>query len=110
VHLEVEGDVVPGAEVTLRAEQVITAADLAQVGREPGELTDARALLLSDARRVEASTPAGEVILFERSGPGAWAATWTVPEDATGTLRLDVVVVDLAANVTHQPLVLQVQR
>jgi len=108
VHLEVDGEVVPGAELTLRAEQVITAADLAQVGREPGELSDERALLLSDARRVEARTPDGDVILFEPAGPGAWRATWTVPADAAGSIRLDVVVVDMAANVTHQALVLRV--
>ncbi|MCB9595406.1 MAG: PQQ-binding-like beta-propeller repeat protein [Sandaracinaceae bacterium] len=110
VHLEVEGDVVPGAEIVLTAEQVITAADLAQVGRTLGELSNERALLLSDARRVEARTPSGDVILFEPAGPGAWRATWTVPEDATGRLELDVVVVDIAANITHQALVVQVQR
>jgi len=110
VQVEVEGEVVPGAELTLRAEQVITAADLAQVGREPGELTDERALLLSDARRVEARTPDGDVVLFEPAGPAAWQATWTVPADADGAIRLDVVVVDMAANVAHQPLVLQVAR
>lgn len=110
VHLEVEGDVRPGAELVLRAEQVITEADLAQVGRRPGELTAERAILLSDVRRVEARAPAGEVILFERSGPGAWEARFRVPEDAAGVIELGVVVVDLAANVTHQSLRLEVVR
>lgn len=110
VHLEVEGEVIPGQEVVLRAEQVITEADLAQVGRREGELTEERALLLSDARRVEARTPDGEVLLFERSGPGAWETIYAVPANASGTLRLDIVVVDMAANVAHQPLVLSVTR
>lgn len=110
VHIEVDGAIVPGAEVVLRAEQVITAADLAQVGRRPGELTSERAILLSDARRVEARAPGGEIILFQPAGPGAWQASWTVPPDATGRITLDVVVVDMAANVTHQTLVLEVER
>ncbi len=109
VHLEVDGEVRPGETITLRAEQVITEADLAQVGRRPGELTEERALLLSDARRVEARTPSGEVIDLERAGPNGWEGTWTIPADAEGTLELDVVVVDMAANVTHQPLRLEVQ-
>ena len=108
VHLEVEDEVRPGAEITIRAEQTITEADLAQVGRRPGELSDERALLLSDARRVEARTPSGEVIDFAPAGPGAWQARYRVPEDATGTIELEVVVIDMAANVTHQTLSLEV--
>ena len=65
--------------------------------------------MLSDARRVEARTPSGEVIDLERAGPNGWEGTWTIPADAEGTLELDVVVVDMAANVTHQPLRLEVQ-
>jgi Ca-activated chloride channel family protein len=110
VHLEVEDEIRPGAEITIRAEQTITEADLAQVGRRPGELSDERALLLSDARRVEARAPGGEVIDFAPAGPGAWRATYRVPDDATGTLALDVVVIDMAANVTHQTLLLEVVR
>ncbi|MGF1469047.1 MAG: VIT domain-containing protein [Sandaracinaceae bacterium] len=109
VSLRVEGDVRPGATVTLRAEQVITAADLAMVGRSPGELSEERATLLSDARRIEATTPEGDVLLFERASPNAWTSEYTVPSDAAGELRLDVTVVDLAANVTHQPLTLEVE-
>jgi len=109
VHLEVDGELRPGGEITLRAEQVITEADLAQVGRRPGELSEERALLLSDARRVEVRTPGGEVIDLERAGPNAWEGVWTIPRDARGTLSLDVVVVDMAANVTHQALTLEVE-
>jgi hypothetical protein len=96
--------------VTIRAEQVITEADLAQVGRRPGELDAEHVVMLSDARRVEARTPAGEVLDFSPAGPGAWQTSYVVPADASGTLELDVTVVDMAANVTHQPLRLEVER
>ncbi|MCZ7682896.1 MAG: VIT domain-containing protein [Sandaracinaceae bacterium] len=108
VHLELDGEARPGETITIRAEQVITEADLAQVGRRPGELSAERVLLLSDARRVEVRTPGGEVIDLAQSGPGSWEGEWTLPADASGTLRLDVVVVDLAANVTHQRLDVEV--
>jgi Ca-activated chloride channel family protein len=110
VHVEIDGEVRPGAQITIRAEQVITEADLAQVGRLPGELPPERALLLSDARRVEVRTPDGEVIDLTRSGMNGWEGSWTVPADAHGTLALDVVVVDLAANVTHQRVTLRVEQ
>lgn len=109
VHVSVDGEVRPGETITLRAEQVITEADLAQVGRRVGELAPERVVLLSDARRVEVRTPSGEVLDLAPAGPGAWQASYRVPDDASGTIELEVTVVDMAANVTHQRLVLTVE-
>jgi hypothetical protein len=110
VDVTVEGDVRPGATVTLRARQTITRADLRQVGMTPRDprLTPERAMILSDARRVEVSTPWGEIVSLETSAPGEWAGTLVIPTDAHGTLALRVYAVDLAANLRVSPLHLRV--
>jgi hypothetical protein len=110
VHLEVDGQARPGAEVTLRATQVITDADLVQVGRRRDELSAQRLMLLSDARRVEARAPNGSIVNLAQSAPGLWEGNFRIPADARGTMRFDVVVVDMAANVSHQPLAIEVAR
>ncbi len=102
VTVEVEGDAVPGGTVTLIARQTITDQDLLQVGRRRGELTEARAQLLSDARRVEARLPNGDVVNLRVAGPGTYRTELTLPDDARDSYRVDLVVVDLAANVRHQ--------
>ncbi len=111
VEAEILGDARPGAEVTIRASQVVTDHDLVQAGFARGTtLSTARAQLLSDARRVEVRTPSGEVLDLELAGPGRWEARWRVPEDARGTVRLALFVVDLAANVRTQILDVEVAR
>ena len=110
VNVEAVGEVRPGAEITFRATQVITGADLAQIGRAPGELSAERVQLLSDARRVELRAPSGEGGSLESAGPGTWSGTWRVPADAQGTLRFEVISVDLAANVRTSTLELAVQQ
>lgn len=85
-----------GARV-LRAEQVVTDADLEQVGTTRSALTEARAQMLHDARRVELRV-GDEVLPLELVGPGAWEVA--LPEGAAGDATL--VVVDLAANVRTQ--------
>lgn len=102
VTVDIEGDALPGNAITLIARQTITDHDLLQVGRRRGELTEARAQLLSDARRVEARLPNGEVINLRVAGPGTYRAELTIPEDARDTYRVELVVVDLAANIRHQ--------
>lgn len=93
----------------LRASQIITDADLHQVGRRRGQLTEARAQLLHDARRVELRIARGgsiEVLALELTGPGVWEVA--LPEDAgalhggTNAIEATLVVVDLAANVRTQ--------
>ena len=106
--LRVEGEARAGSEVMIIAEQAITEADLHQVGRTAGELTTERAQLMADARRVETSTPDGEVISFESTTPGTWRARYPIPEDASGEVTIDIVAVDLAANVRHQSLRIEV--
>lgn len=111
VHAEVVGKPTPGSSVTLRATQVITGHDLAEVGYARGTmLTGARVRLLGDARTVEARLPSGKVIELRHAGPGAWAAPLHIPDDARGTLRLSLTVVDLAANVRTQPFNVHVER
>ena len=109
--LEVEaiGDVRPGATITLRARQIVTDADLSQVGRDRRWLTDERAQLLQDVRRVEARI-GGEVVDLATSGPGTWEARVTVPSDVRDVFALTLVVVDLAANVREQAVTLEVAR
>jgi Ca-activated chloride channel family protein len=111
VRVEMVGQVRPGAELTLRATQVLTRADLAQAGLRPGDrrLTAARAQILDDARRVEVRAPDGAVIELRATGPGTWEGRWRVPEGARGRLSLQVFVVDMAANVRVQPLEIEVQ-
>jgi Ca-activated chloride channel family protein len=109
VDLTLEGDAHPGGSVRLRATQRTTEADLRQVGWREDSLTPARAQLLSDARRVDARLPDGTVIPLESSGPGAFEAEVPIPADARGRLELEIVVVDLAANVRTQRLVVEVQ-
>src|SRR6185369_10035562 len=77
VELSVEGAVTPGATVRVRAHQVVTDADLEQVGRPArqrltqGDVTAAQ--ILSDANRVELALPwSGEVIDMEQTVPGEW--------------------------------------
>ncbi|MCU0677944.1 MAG: VWA domain-containing protein, partial [Myxococcota bacterium] len=112
--LEVEaiGDVRPGATITLRARQIVTDADLSQIGRDRGWLTDERAQLLQDVRRVEARIGGvgGEVVDLATSGPGTWEARVTVPSDVRDVFALTLVVVDLAANVREQAVSLEVAR
>ncbi len=110
MDLEVVGDAVPGATVRIRATQRVTEADLRQVGTRIEELTPARAQLLADARRVEARLPDGSVLPLELAAPGVFEGDVTVPIDAAGLLELDVVVVDLAANVRTQALRIEVSR
>lgn len=109
--LEVEaiGDVRPGATITLQARQIVTDADLSQIGRDRGWLTDERAQLLQDVRRVEARI-GGEVVDLATSGPGTWEARVTVPSDVRDVFALTLVVVDLAANVREQAVTLEVAR
>ncbi len=110
VELEVVGAARPGATVTLRARQRLTAADLARLGAAgAGEITDGQVQILSDARRVSARI-GDEVVTFDVAGPGLWEATYTVPADARGRLAVSVVVVDLAANVRTQALGIEVVR
>ena len=109
LEIETLGDVRPGATITLRARQIVTDADLAQVGRDRGWLTDERAQLLQDVRRVEARV-GDEVVDLATSGPGTWEARVTVPEDVGEVFELVLVVVDLAANVREQPVRLEVVR
>jgi Ca-activated chloride channel family protein len=108
--VSVEGEARPGAYVTLRARQELTREDLAQAGLVPGSprLSPAVAQLLADTRRVEVRTPSGEVVALQLAGPGEWAARWRVPADASGTLSLRVVAVDVAANVAEQTVPLAV--
>ncbi|MEZ4248072.1 MAG: VIT domain-containing protein [Polyangiales bacterium] len=109
--LEVEalGDVQAGATITLRARQIVTDADLSQIGRDRGWLTDERAHLLQDVRRVEARV-GDEVVDLTTAGPGTWEARVRVPEDVGETFEVELVVVDLAANVRTQRVGLEVGR
>jgi hypothetical protein len=110
--LEVEtiGDARPGATVMLRARQIITESDLEMAGlRADAELTEARAQILSDARDVSVRAPSGEVTDMTIAGPGLWEATLTIPENARGTYPVDLVIVDLAANVSTQPHTLELR-
>lgn len=108
VKIEVIGDPRPGNRVTLRATQTLTAADRRRAHGQ--ELTDAKIQLLSDARRVSARGPGGEVVHFSVAGPGVWEASYTIPAVARGSVELSVVVVDLAANIRTQPLAIEVAR
>lgn len=105
VQAEIVGEPRPGAEVIIRATQVVTESDLAQAGHSPtATLSPQRVQLLSDARRVEARTPAGDVIDLELAGPGIWEGRWRIPSEARGSVALELFVVDLAANVRTQTL------
>jgi Ca-activated chloride channel family protein len=112
VEMEVEGVVRPGAEVVLRARQVMTEEDLHQAGltREQMERTPRRAQILSDARRVQVAPPGQDVIDLVLAGPGTWEARWRVPDEARGTVELLVVVADIAANVRTQSFEVEVSR
>lgn len=106
LDVSVEGEVRPGETITLRAEQRITDADLEQVNWRRTSLTDERAQLLQDARRVEARV--GDAVLdLEVTGPGTWAVQLEVPADVGERFELDLVVVDLAANVRTQHVSLE---
>ncbi|NOY92395.1 MAG: PQQ-binding-like beta-propeller repeat protein [Deltaproteobacteria bacterium] len=109
LDFEVEGDVVPGAELLIHARQRITRADLQQVGQRPETLSPERAVLLSDANGLELTAPDGHSIEMREDGPGAWVGRYRVPDDASGELVLSAVVVDLAANVRSQTLTLTVR-
>jgi hypothetical protein len=115
VELSVEGVAHPGATVRVRAHQVVTAADLEQVGRparqrlQHGDVTAAE--ILSDANRVELALPWNDqVIEMHQDAPGAWSALVRIPDDASSAVSLGVTVVDLAANVRRQELHVQVER
>jgi Ca-activated chloride channel family protein len=110
LHVEVVGDVRPGAIVTLQARQVVTDADAAQAGLRAGDrrLTPARAQSLADTRRVEARLPDGVVVAFRSIEPGLWEAALPVPSSARGGLDLEIIAVDVAANVARQPLRVEV--
>ena len=47
---------------------------------------------------------------FALAGPGQWEAEWRIPPDASGTQRLGVTVIDVAANVRTQPFEVEVVR
>ena len=101
--VELDGEVAAGATVRVRATQRITDADLQQVNRSRSTLTQTRAQLLQDARRVELRL--GDAVFnLEVVAPGQWEATVPIPAAARGRLRAELVVVDLAANVRRQPL------
>ena len=115
LELELVGEPHPGAAVTLRATQVLTEHDLAQVGRARASLTPSRAQLLQDARRVQVALPPGlaaehgqDVIDLAVVGPGVWEATLRLPSRA-GPVDLAVTVADLAANVRTQPFRFEVR-
>ncbi|MEM1414284.1 MAG: VIT domain-containing protein [Myxococcota bacterium] len=114
--LELVGEPLAGATVTLRASQILTEHDLAQVGRGRAFLEDARAQLLNDARRVQVALPeplaaanASEVLDLHVAGPGVWETELALPADA-GELELEVTVADLAANVRTQSFRFEVAR
>jgi Ca-activated chloride channel family protein len=108
VEVEVVGDPRPGETVTLRATQKLTRADRRRANGQ--KLTDARIQLLSDARRVSARGPGGEVVRFSVAAPGVWEASYAVPASARGELVFSVVVADLAANIRTQRFAMQVAR
>jgi Ca-activated chloride channel family protein len=104
VEMELIGEPHAGEVVTLRARQVVTDAELEQVGWTRAHLhaRPARAQILSDARRVQVAPPGGEVIDLRCAAPGTWEAPWRIPADAEGELQLLVVVADVATNVRTQ--------
>jgi Ca-activated chloride channel family protein len=115
VVVDVHGPVRAGEWTELEARQTVTRADLAQMGMgrasDAGVRSTPQAEIWSDARRVEVRTPDGQVIALRLTESGSWAGRWRVPPGTEGqTLRFDVVVVDLAANVSHQALALEVSR
>ncbi|MEO0324389.1 MAG: VIT domain-containing protein [Myxococcota bacterium] len=116
LELELVGEPVAGSEVTLRATQVLTEHDLAQVGRSRASLTASRAQLLQDARRVQVALPVelaaeegAEVLDLVVAGPGVWETTLHLPPSAAGEIALDVTVADVAANVRTQAFSFEVQ-
>lgn len=110
LEIEVQGEVVPGGTVLVRASQILTEADLHQVGRTQATLQPGRAHLLHDTRRVEARLDSGDVIDMHVAGPGVWEAQVPIPPDARGALELSLTIVDMAANVRTQQQTLQVSR
>ncbi len=108
LDIEVDGEVRPGETITLRAAQRVTDADLEQVNWNRTTLTDERAQLLQDARRVEVRV-GDDVHDLEVTGPGTWAVELQVPEDVGSHFQLELTVVDLAANVRTQRVNLDVQ-
>jgi len=110
LDFEVEGEVRAGADVIIHARQRITQADLEQVGQRRESLSPERAVLLSDANGLELTGPDGHSIEMRVDGPGAWVGTYHVPDDASGHIELEAVVVDMAANVRTQSLTLTVLR
>ena len=109
VELEVVGQARPGGEVLVRARQVLTQADLSIAGVTAGsDISAARAQLLSDARRVEVHVGADRSIALETVEPGVWEGRLPIASNAVGTTTFDVVVIDVAANVRHQRLTVEV--
>lgn len=110
VEVELVGEARPGAEVTLRATQLLSDHDLLQVGRARDQIEPARAQLLQDARRMEARLPWGEVADLHVVAPGVWETRVRIPDDAEGALSIELVVVDLAANVRSEQFEMEVLR
>ncbi|AKF09073.1 VIT domain-containing protein [Sandaracinus amylolyticus] len=108
VAIELDGEARPGATITVRARQVITEADLAQVGRRA--IDPQRAQLLADVRRVEVRAPGGAPVALVLTGPGTWEGALRVPDDAEGTMTLELFVADLAANVSTRRVPVEIAR
>ncbi len=105
VDLSIEGEPRRGADVAIRARQVITPADLAQTGRR--HIDPERVVLLSDANRIELVWN-GRVVSLETAAPGVWEARVHIAENAPSVIELAVHVIDMAANVRTQPLRIEV--
>jgi len=112
LHVEVVGDARAGGTVTLEARQVVTDADAAQAGLRTGDrrLTPERAQSLADTRRVEARLPDGVVVPFRSIEPGLWRAEVPIATGTTRGVDLEIVAVDVAANVARQPFRIEVGR
>jgi Ca-activated chloride channel family protein len=102
VKLSVDGPIIPGATITLSAQQVITEAELRQspvYRRNPERTRRLFAQMMADTRQVEIRLPSGKLLSLTQEKPGLWTTRWRVPLDiGLGSQTLKIIATDVAGN------------
>ncbi|MBI2898374.1 MAG: PQQ-binding-like beta-propeller repeat protein [Deltaproteobacteria bacterium] len=96
VRIEIVGDASPGAEVLVRARQILPEDEAERPLLAPSETDGAL-----DGDRVELRTTDGRVFSLRRVSAGAWEGRIRLPEDGAS---IDAVVTDVAGNVRVLPV------
>lgn len=82
----------------ITARQVVTQVEMTALGFDQNSMTERKAEILADARRVELTLPSGKVLAMAQKAPGLFKRSWKPEAALTQPVTIRVVVTDEALN------------